>query len=83
MCCFLLVSQYIEAVGDGVHINYSYSTSSIVLSQRPSVNEGIVVVSLPNNSEEPVPVEPQSAPVIIQVSTSQSVLYLQHLCICI
>ena len=55
---------------DDVHNNYSYSTSSIVLSQRPSGNEGIVVASLPNNSEEPVPVEPQSAPVIIQVSNS-------------
>ena len=68
MCCFLLASQYIGAVPDGVHNNYSYSTSSIVLSQRPSGNEGIVVSLLPSNSEEPVPVEPQSAPVIIQVS---------------
>ena len=78
MCCFLIVSQYVEAVSDELHNNYSYSTSSIVLSQRPSVNEGIVVASLPNNSEEPVPVEPQSAPVIIQVSTSHSVVYLLY-----
>ena len=78
MCCFLIVSQYVEAVSDEQHNNYSYSTSSIVLLQRPSVNEGIVVASLPNNSEEPVPVEPQSAPVIIQVSTSHSVVYLLY-----
>ena len=60
-----LVSKRVELVPDYV---YSYSTSSIVLPQRPSRNEGIVVASLPNNSEEPLPVEPQSAPVIIQVS---------------
>ena len=71
-----LVSQYVGPVPDDDHNNYSYCTSSIVLSQRPSVNEGIVVASLPNNSEEPIPVEPQSAPVIIQVSTSHSVVYL-------
>ena len=58
------------------HNNYSYSTGSIVLSQRPSGNEGNVVASLPNNSEEPLPVEPQSAPVIIQVCISHSVMYL-------
>ena len=69
MYCFLLVSQYVEAVSDG---NYG-QTSSIVLSQRPVGNEGIVVASLPNNSEEPLPVEHQSAPVIIQVSVTHSV----------
>ena len=53
--------------------NYSYTTSSIVLSQWPSRNEGIVVASLPNNSEELLPVDPQSAPVIIQVSISHCV----------
>ena len=73
-----VVSQYVGPVPDDDHNNYSYSTSSIVLSQRPSVNEGIVVASLPNNSEEPLPVEPQSAPVIIQVSTSHSVVYLLY-----
>ena len=63
-----LVSK-IGSVPDDIHSNYSYSTSSIVLSQWPSGNEGIVVASLPNNSEEPLPVELQSAPVIIQVSS--------------
>ena len=71
MCCSYLVSK-VGPVSDG------YSTSSIVLSQRPSGNEGIVVASLPNNSEEPLPVEPQSATVIIQVSTSHSVVYLLY-----
>ena len=77
----MLFSFPVSKVGpvpDDIHNNYSYSTSSIVLSQSPSVNEGIVVASLPNNSEEPVPVEPQSAPVIIQVSTSHSVVYLLY-----
>ena len=74
MYCFLLVSQYVEAVSDG---NYG-QTSSIVLSQRPAGNGGIVVASLPNNSEEPIPVEPQSAPVIIQVSVTHSVVYLLY-----
>ena len=63
---------------DDDHNNYSYSTNSIVLPQRPSGNEGIVVASLSNNSEEPIPVEPQSAPVIIQVNTSHSVVYLLY-----
>ena len=77
----MLFSFPVSKVGlvpDDSHNNYSYSISSIVLSQRPSGNEGIVVASLPNNSEEPVPVEPQSAPVIIQVSTSHSVVYLLY-----
>ena len=71
MFCFLVVSQYVEAVSDGL---YNYSINSIVVSQRPSGSEGIVIASLPNNNEEPVPVEPQSAPAIIQVSTSHSVM---------
>ena len=70
MYCFLLVSKYVEAVSDG---NYG-QTSSIVISQRPSGNEGNVVASLPNNCEEPVLVEHQSAPVIIQVSVSYCVV---------
>ena len=37
----------------------------------PSGNEGNIVASIPNNSEEPLPVELQSAPVIIQVSVTQ------------
>ena len=78
MCRFSFVVSKIGPVSDDDFNNYSYSTSSIVLSQRPSVNEGIVVASLPNNSEEPVPVELQSAPVIIQVSISHSVVYLLY-----
>ena len=57
--------------------NFSQSTSNPVLSHT-SVNEGNVVASLPNNSEEPLPVEPQSAPVIIQVSVTHSVVYLPY-----
>ena len=71
-----MVSFLVSKVGpvpNNVHDSYSYTTSSIVLSQRPSRNEGIVVASLPNNSEEPLPVDPQSAPVIIQVSVSHCV----------
>ena len=76
-CAVFSVTQ-VGPVPDDSYNNYSYSTSSIVLSQRPLGNEGIVVASLPNNSEEPLPVEPQSTPVIIQVSTSHSVVYLLY-----
>ena len=69
-CLSFLVSK-VRPVPDDVHSNYT--TSSIVLSQRPPGNEGVVVASLPNNSEEPLPVELQSAPVMIQVSVSHIV----------
>ena len=76
MCCFSFVVSKVGPVLEDVHNNnFSQSTNNPVLSHT-SGNEGIVVASLPNNSEEPLPVEPQSAPVIIQVSVTHSVVYL-------
>ena len=77
MCCFSFVVSKFGPVPEYIRNSFNDSTNSLVLSHA-SVNEGIVVASLPNNSEEPVPVEPQSAPVIIQVSTSHSVVYLLY-----
>ena len=73
----MLFSFLVSKVGPVPHDvrdNYSYTTSSIVLSQWPSRNGGIIVASLTNNSEEPLPVDTQSAPVIIQVSISHCVV---------